>query len=83
MTELKCDMHRECQNPVTHIGSKGYVYCTGHANDRRLAQVEHTRKLRGWELGLLREGENLISYHPITKAQYVASTQPKAKIAAE
>jgi hypothetical protein len=58
--QLVCDMIEDCPNPVTHIGEKGYVYCTGHAPQRR--GWERVRKLRPHELNRLRRGEPLKKY---------------------
>lgn len=57
---LVCDMIVACPNPVTHIGDKGYVYCTGHAPDRK--GWERVRKLRPHELNRLKRGEPLKKY---------------------
>lgn len=64
---LTCDMRRECANPVTHIGAKGYLYCATHAPQRQ--GVERCRQLRAWELELLRAGKPLPSYKPISQAE--------------
>jgi len=61
-TMPKCNMREDCAAPVTHIGSKGYVYCAAHAAARR--GVEGARKLRGWEIHYLRQGRALPSYTP-------------------
>lgn len=65
--DLICDMAFECREPVTHIGSKGYTYCQGHAVQRRQATAEQTRKLRPWELQWLAEDRTLPSYRPRPK----------------
>lgn len=62
---MTCDMRRDCTMPVTHIGSKGYIYCAAHALDRR--GWEHCRKLRKWEIALIERGIPLASYTPISK----------------
>lgn len=59
---LQCDMRRECTEPVTHIGEKGYTYCAEHVADRR--GVERCRRMRAWEVDLLRAGKPLPSYEP-------------------
>jgi len=64
MKDLKCDMAFGCSEEVTHIGSKGYAYCAAHAVLRRSAGVESTRRMRSWELQLLRDGQQLPSYAP-------------------
>lgn len=55
-----CDMQRDCINPVTHIGEKGYVYCSAHVGDRK--GVERCRRMRVWELKLIQAGQPLPSY---------------------
>lgn len=62
MKRLQCEMSNACRAPVTHLGEKGYVYCTEHAADRR--QWERCRKMRSWELRWLRDGKTLPSYRP-------------------
>jgi len=59
---MKCDMTKDCTNQVTHIGEKGYVYCADHAWERRQSGYERTRRMRGWELNLIRNGKPLPSY---------------------
>ena len=62
---LRCNMgggHKCCVAAVTHIGSKGYIYCTEHAAHR--CGYERTRAMRQWELALLRSGKPLPSYEP-------------------
>lgn len=58
--KVVCDMVRNCQEPVTYIGEKGYVYCTKHAPDRK--GNERVRKMVKWELRLVLAGEQLPSY---------------------
>jgi hypothetical protein len=60
MSALRCDMTRECAAPVSHIGEKGYAYCTHHAANRQY--VERCRRLRAWELRQLAAGQPLKSY---------------------
>lgn len=62
MSAPTCDMMRDCAEPVTHIGSKGYVYCETHAVQRR--GVERTRRMRKWERELIAAGQPLPSYEP-------------------
>lgn len=62
---VTCDMRRECTNPITHIGVKGYAYCTEHAGWRR--GVERCRRMRQWEIALLKQGKALPSYEPRPK----------------
>lgn len=59
MNRISCDMVRDCPNPITHIGAKGYVYCTAHAGDR--AGVERVRKMTPGEIKRVEEGQT-ISY---------------------
>lgn len=49
---------------MTHIGEKGYVYCASCAVTRRDSGYERCRKMRAWELALIREGKPLPSYTP-------------------
>jgi hypothetical protein len=60
-----CEMVKDCPNPVTHIGSKGYVYCTLHAPERK--GWEGTRKMRKWEIELLKNGQAVPSYKPMSR----------------
>lgn len=64
-TQQSCDMSKDCTNNVTHIGSKGYVYCSSCAPLRQ--RFERTRKMQVWELKLIASGEPLPSYEPILK----------------
>jgi len=60
-----CDMRRDCTNPVTHIGEKGYIYCAEHALCRK--GFERVRRMYVWELKLIEAGKPLPSYKPIRK----------------
>ena len=60
-----CDMRKDCKNPVTHIGEKGYVYCAICVPCRQ--GVERCRKMAGWERARIAAGKPLMSYAPITK----------------
>lgn len=62
---MTCDMRKECISPVTHIGEKGYVYCSEHALCRK--GIERVRKMRVWELKLIQAGQPLPSYQRIRK----------------
>lgn len=62
---IRCEMRKDCVEPVTHIGAKGYVYCQEHARARQ--GWERCRKMAAWELRLIREGSPLPSYCPIRK----------------
>lgn len=72
MKAIDCAM-RACPREVTHIGEKGYIYCSLHAKDRRRFVGERCRKMRVWELNLLRADKPLPSYQPIRKP---AEVQP-------
>lgn len=61
---MRCEMSNDCTADVTHIGNKGYVYCTGHAVSRRESGYESTRKMRAWELRWVRNDRPLPSYKP-------------------
>lgn len=60
--KLKCDMSKQCHKPVTHIGSKGYVYCQDDAIVRRESRNERTRKMLKREIRQLEEGKPLANY---------------------
>lgn len=57
-----CEMHEKCASPVTHLGEKGYIYCTKGAEERR--GWERCRKMRAWELKWIAAGKALPSYKP-------------------
>lgn len=63
---LTCEMHKDCSQPVSMIEDKGYVYCAEHGVERR-SYGRRCRKLRPWELRLLRTGEPLPSYRPLPR----------------
>ena len=44
---LRCDMVAGCENPITHIGEKGYIYCADHVGRR--GGVERCRRLTAAE----------------------------------
>lgn len=69
-SEPKCSGWCDNNNPVTHIGDKGYAYCADCAERRRDTGYERVRKMRGWELDILRSGKPLLSYKPVTRQQY-------------
>lgn len=62
-------MQLDCEQPVTHIGAKGYVYCTAHAPERR--GVESTRRMKAWEVEHIMAERPLLSYAPISQAEDV------------
>lgn len=68
--KLTCDMRADCAAPITHIGEKGYIYCAEHVECRR--GIERCRKLRPFELRILKAGKALPSYAPLTKAETLA-----------
>lgn len=59
MNTLKCDMERSCGSAVTHVDSKGYLYCTKHGERRKMGQA--CRKLQPAEIKKLEQG-GTISY---------------------
>lgn len=58
--DLQCDMRAYCQNKVTHIGDRGWIYCAEHARARRGQEL--TRKLTKAELATLNAGEPVKSF---------------------
>ena len=71
-TGPQCGMRPDCPEPVTHIGERGYIYCTGHA--AILRGWENTRKMRPWELRLIEAGQRLPSYRPGPKPKTTTTT---------
>ena len=55
-----CDMVRDCREPVTHIDTRGFAYCTAHGLERRDSQP--CRKLRAHERRRLERGEQVTKY---------------------
>lgn len=62
MTTLKCVMTADCAQPVTHIGSKGFLYCAGHAATRKASGYERCRKMTASERALIEQGKPIASY---------------------
>lgn len=58
----QCDMTSDCKHAVSHIGEKGFAYCAEHASHRK--GWERCRKMRKWEIDLLKQGKPLPSYKP-------------------
>lgn len=71
VTTLHCDGWCEGRNRVTHIGSKGYAYCTDCAAWVR-GGGENVRRCAAWEIRLMLAGKTLPSYTPISKAEATA-----------
>ncbi len=67
---LQCEMSDDCKAAVTHIEDKGFIYCRAHAERRRKYVGHRNRKLRPWELALLRAGHTLPSYKPKPKSAH-------------
>ena len=55
-----CDMKKDCPEPVTHLDTAGFVYCTKHGLERR--EYEPCRKLRPFELRRIARGEQVTHY---------------------
>jgi hypothetical protein len=73
----QCDMRADCDNRVTHIGEKGYVYCATCVPSR--AGWERCRRLRAFELALLARGVALPSYRPLKKAETLAKVEERTR----
>lgn len=58
--KLTCDQEKNCQESVTMLDIKGYVYCTKHGIDRK--SVCRCRRLNPKELRQLESGEPLKKY---------------------
>lgn len=59
---LRCDMREDCDEPVTMLENKGWIYCTDHGIGRRDWPRNKTRKLRPYEVNKLLRGEALTRY---------------------
>lgn len=57
---LKCDMRKDCPEPVAYIDIKGFVYCGAHGKARK--DSVRCRKLKPAELAKLKAGEPLAKY---------------------
>jgi hypothetical protein len=51
---LRCGMHAECVEPVSHVDEKGFTYCAGHGAARRT--FCRCRKLTATESRTLQSG---------------------------
>lgn len=57
-----CDGFCGRKNPVTHIGSKGYLYCPQCALQRRVSGYERTRKMTAVERRTIASGQPISRY---------------------
>lgn len=60
MSQVKCDMVKDCAKPVSHIDSKGYVYCDTHGLQRKI--YAKCRKLKAKELETLKQNKPIAKY---------------------
>jgi hypothetical protein len=58
--EPVCDMTADCNEPITHLDDKGFIYCTNHGVSRRYSRP--CRKLRPSELNNIKRGEQVKRY---------------------
>lgn len=74
MEEVTCDGWCKNANPVTHIGSKGYAYCESCAKTRNEDRntSETCRRMRKWELNLLKSSQPLQSYKRVPRPKAAA-----------
>lgn len=70
---IHCEKVKGCTGKVTHIASKGYLYCANHRPATRVSRTLKGRTLKGWEIALLEAGEPVPSYKPISQKAYLAS----------
>lgn len=56
----KCDMQRDCTEPIAYLDASGYIYCTQHGLNRQA--WKRCRKLRPYELNKILRGEPLERY---------------------
>lgn len=73
---LHCDMLDGCKAKVTHIGEKGYIYCSAHAPDRR--GVERYRRLLVSERKALERGDTIPSFDRRKVTAAPNATDPNA-----
>jgi hypothetical protein len=59
--KLHCDMKKDCENSVSYIDNKGFVYCAEHGQQRKASGVP-SRKLSPAELSQLESGKPLAEY---------------------
>jgi hypothetical protein len=59
--KLHCDMKKDCEEPVSYIDNKGFVYCTQHGQQRKASGIP-SRKLSPAELGQIENGKPLEKY---------------------
>jgi len=72
---LQCDMEKGCTNEVTHQDSKGWLYCTPHAEKRAKGNGPRVRKLRPAEIKAMESKEaELASSKKAQGSQKVAQT---------
>jgi hypothetical protein len=57
---VRCEMDHHCNEPVTHLDNKGFVYCAKHGVARR--SFTPCRKLLASEIRKLQRGEALKRY---------------------
>jgi hypothetical protein len=60
-TKPKCDMTKDCAQDVTHIDSRGFVYCECHGKLRKQGGAK-CRKLRPSEIKMLELGQKVERY---------------------
>lgn len=60
---LRCDMNPECAATVTHIDTKGFVYCAAHGAQRKAGGYQ-CRKLTAPETAALTRGETIAYSKP-------------------
>jgi len=76
MTNLKCDMTKDCQKPVSFIDVKGFVYCECHGLQRQ--SYTRARKLTPKELETIQQGKQ-ISYEK-RRNKYRIEYTPNGKV---
>lgn len=60
---LKCDMTKECGEPITHLDERGFIYCARHGKQRQMSM--RCRKLNEKELAFIKEEKPLASYEGV------------------
>ena len=58
--KLQCDMESTCEDKVTHIDEKGFIYCKSHGHGRK--STMHCRQLKPSELKDIEAGKQIAEY---------------------
>ena len=77
MANLKCELSTVSDNgpgrleDVTHVIDRAWIGCTHHAGQAASSKHNSVRKLRGWEIERVANGET-ISYPAVSRKEFLA-----------